>query len=162
MDIGYPETTAERSDRISGYMLHQARKSANGAEDLEKLKSSTTVYVGNMSFYTTEEQVYELLSKAGQIKRVIMGLDRFTKTPCGFCFVEYDNHEGSLRSVRYINGTKLDDRIIQIDRDPGFIEGRQFGRGAQGGQRRDEFRQDFDAGRGGYGGQARERERQNM
>ena len=57
--------------------------------DLAKdLSNSTTLYVGNLSFYTTEEQIYELFSKAGEIKRIIMGLDKFQKTPCGFCFVE--------------------------------------------------------------------------
>jgi nuclear cap-binding protein subunit 2 len=52
------------------------------------MNASTTLYVGNLSFYTTEEQIYELFSKAGDIKRIIMGLDRNQKTPCGFCFVE--------------------------------------------------------------------------
>lgn len=54
-----------------------------------KLDCSTTLYIGNMSFYTTEEQLYELFSMCGEVKRVIMGLDRIKKTPCGFCFVEY-------------------------------------------------------------------------
>lgn len=40
------------------------------------------------SFFTTEEQIYELFSRVGDIKRIIMGLDRNQKTPCGFCFVE--------------------------------------------------------------------------
>uniref|UniRef100_A0A0A9EVR0 Nuclear cap-binding protein subunit 2 n=1 Tax=Arundo donax TaxID=35708 RepID=A0A0A9EVR0_ARUDO len=40
-----------------------------------------------MSFYTTEEQAYELFSRAGEIKKIIMGLDKNSKTPCGFCFV---------------------------------------------------------------------------
>jgi len=58
-------------------------------EDLvRELATSTTLYVGNLSFYTTEEQIYEIFSKCGEIKRIIMGLDRNTKTPCGFCFVE--------------------------------------------------------------------------
>lgn len=35
---------------------------------------------------------------------------------------------------RYINGTRLDDRIIRCDWDAGFIEGRQYGRGKTGGQ----------------------------
>jgi nuclear cap-binding protein subunit 2 len=52
------------------------------------VQESNTVYVGNLSFYTTEEQIYELFSKVGDIKRIIMGLDREKKTPCGFCFVE--------------------------------------------------------------------------
>lgn len=36
--------------------------------------------------------------------------------------------------MRYINGTRLDDRIIRTDWDVGFREGRQYGRGKTGGQ----------------------------
>lgn len=116
-----------------------------------KLEDSTTLYIGNLSFYTSEEQIYELFSKAGDVKRIVMGLDRHQKTPCGFCFVEYYFREGAENAVRYINGTRLDDRIIRSDWDAGFEEGRQYGRGRSGGQVRDEYRTDYDAGRGGYG-----------
>jgi nuclear cap-binding protein subunit 2 len=103
------------------------------------------------SFYTTEEQVYELFSKCGEIKRLIMGLDRFNKTPCGFCFVEYYTQQDALDCMKFIGGTKLDERIIRTDLDPGFEEGRQYGRGKSGGQVRDEYREDYDEGRGGLG-----------
>ena len=56
-----------------------------------------------------------------------MGLDRFSKTPCGFCFVEYYTHQDALDCMKYIGGTKLDERIIRTDLDPGFQEGRQYG-----------------------------------
>lgn len=56
-----------------------------------------------------------------------MGLDRFNKTPCGFCFVEYYNHQDAVDCLKYIGGTKLDERIIRTDLDPGFEEGRQYG-----------------------------------
>lgn len=56
-----------------------------------------------------------------------MGLDRFQKTPCGFCFVEYYTHQDALDCMKYIGGTKLDERIIRTDLDPGFQEGRQYG-----------------------------------
>lgn len=79
-----------------------------------------------------------------------MGLDKFKKTPCGFCFVEYYSRCDAESAMRYINGTRLDDRIVRVDWDAGFIEGRQYGRGKSGGQVRDEYRQDFDAGRGGF------------
>ena len=106
-----------------------------GFEDLsDKLKQSTTVYVGNLSFYTTEEQIHELFSKAGEVRRIIMGLNKMTKTPCGFCFVEYYTHDDALDCIKYINGSKLDDRIIRTDLDVGFEEGRQYGRGKSGGQ----------------------------
>ncbi|CAK9309541.1 unnamed protein product [Citrullus colocynthis] len=108
------------------------------------LQTSTTVYVGNMSFYTTEEQVYELFSRAGEIKKIIMGLDKNSKTPCGFCFVLYYSREDTEDAVKYISGTILDDRPIRVDFDWGFQDGRQWGRGRSGGQVRDEYRTDYD------------------
>ena len=115
------------------------------------LQQTSTIYVGNLNFFTTEEQIFELFGRCGDVKRVIMGLDKFKKTPCGFCFVEYYTREDAESSVRFLNGTRLDDRIIRTDWDAGFVEGRQYGRGKTGGQVRDEYRRDFDLGRGGYG-----------
>ncbi|KAK9747574.1 hypothetical protein RND81_02G001400 [Saponaria officinalis] len=104
-----------------------------------------------MSFYTTEEQVYELFSRVGEIKKIIMGLDKNSKTPCGFCFILYYSRDDTEDAVKYISGTILDDRPIRVDFDWGFQEGRQWGRGRSGGQVRDEYRTDYDPGRGGYG-----------
>ena len=63
-----------------------------------------------------------------------MGLDKMKKTACGFCFVEYYSRADAENAMRYINGTRLDDRIIRTDWDAGFKEGRQYGRGRSGGQ----------------------------
>ena len=117
----------------------------------EQIETSTTLYIGNLSFYTTEEQIYAFFGRVGEVKRVIMGLDRNTKTPCGFCFVEYSRRSDTEDAVRYIGGCKLDDRILRVDWDGGFVEGRQYGRGRSGGQVREEYRTDYDAGRGGWG-----------
>lgn len=135
--------------KLSAY--RDRRFHGNQEEYDHALQTSTTVYIGNMSFYTTEEQVYELYSRAGEIKKIIMGLDKNTKTPCGFCFVLYYSREDAEDAVKYISGTILDDRPIRADFDWGFEEGRQWGRGRSGGQVRDEYRTDYDPGRGGYG-----------
>ena len=112
-----------------------------------------------MSFYTTEEQITELFGKCGDLKRVVMGLDKVKRvsifyrvpririlqfdliflpenlrnglscsfqTPCGFCFVEYYTRDSAANAMRWINGTRLDDRIIRSDWDCGFI-GKSFG-----------------------------------
>ncbi|XP_049728807.1 nuclear cap-binding protein subunit 2-like [Loxodonta africana] len=126
----------------------------NNDEQEKLLKESSTLYVGNLSFYTTEDQIYELFGRCGDIKNVFMGLDKIKKTACGFCFVEYHTRADAENAMRFLNGTYLDDRIIRTDWDLGFREGRQYGRGRSGGQVRDEFREDFDAGRGGFGKQA--------
>lgn len=49
-------------------------------------------------------------------------------------YFRYYSRDDAVDAVRYINGTRLDDRIIRTDWDAGFIEGRQFGRGKHGGQ----------------------------
>ncbi|KAF2757718.1 nuclear cap binding protein subunit 2 [Pseudovirgaria hyperparasitica] len=159
---GVLRNTIDRLDRPSSYTANKNRRHRNNRRDDDgertrspepddKLKDATTLYVGNLSFYTTEEQIHELFAKCGEIKRLVMGLDRFTKTPCGFCFVEYYNHQDALDCLKYIGGTKLDERIIRTDLDEGFVEGRQYGRGKSGGQVRDEYREEYDPGRGGYG-----------
>ncbi|XP_020692220.1 nuclear cap-binding protein subunit 2-like, partial [Dendrobium catenatum] len=94
------------------------------------LQTSTTIYIGNLSFYKTEEQVYELFSHVGGFKKIIMFLDKNNK---------YYSREDAEDAVKYISGTILDDRSIRVDFDWGFEEGRQWGRGRSGGQVRDEY-----------------------
>jgi RNA recognition motif-containing protein len=118
-------------------------------DQLEVLKNSKTVYVGNLSFFTTELQIQETFSIVGPIKRIIMGLNRNTKTPCGFCFVEYFTREHAAACLKFVSGTICDDRIIRCDMDGGFRPGRQYGRGQSGGQIRDERRKEYDPARGG-------------
>ncbi|ETO26068.1 hypothetical protein RFI_11069 [Reticulomyxa filosa] len=113
------------------------------------VKQTTTVYVGNLSYYTDEEQCYALFSLCGPVRRVIMGINKFTHLPCGFCFVEYYFRKDAVTARNNLNGSKLDDRVIRVDLDPGFEQGRQYGRGTTGGQVRDDRRTDYDEGRGG-------------
>ncbi|KAH6566153.1 hypothetical protein BASA60_009608 [Batrachochytrium salamandrivorans] len=121
---------------------YRDRRYQGGLTKLEEdLRVSTTLYVGNLSFFTTEEQIYELFSKCGEVKRIIMG---------------YHHRQDALDCMSFINSTKLDERLIRIDVDPGFVNERQYGRGRSGGQVRDEHREDYDEGRGGWGARMRE------
>ena len=78
---------------VASSMYVDRRQDLSAESYAEKLEQSTTLYVGNLSFYTQEEQIYELFSYCGEVKRVIMGLHRYNRTPCGFCFVEFYTHE---------------------------------------------------------------------
>jgi nuclear cap-binding protein subunit 2 len=146
---------ADTSDTgISPYLLERRRfYTDDGWQSLlTQLSRTCTLYVGNLSFFTTEEQVLELFTRVGYVRRLIIGLNKLDKTPCGFCFVEYSTHADARACQRFISGVvNVDDRVVRADLDPGFEEGRQFGRSRKsGGQRRDDFRQEFDAGRGGW------------
>jgi nuclear cap-binding protein subunit 2 len=55
---------------LSGYRDSKFKGTRTEQERL--LATSTTLYVGNLSFYTTEEQIHELFGRAGDLKRIIM------------------------------------------------------------------------------------------
>ena len=48
----------------------------------------------------------QVFSKVGDVKRIVMGLDKHRHTPCGFCFVEFYNREDAENSMRFLNGTR--------------------------------------------------------
>ena len=58
-------------------------------DQLAALEDSSTVYVGNLSFDTTEEQINCFFSRCGHVEKIIMGLNRITLKFCGICFVMY-------------------------------------------------------------------------
>ncbi|KAL0224233.1 hypothetical protein P9112_003623 [Eukaryota sp. TZLM1-RC] len=94
------------------YRLCQTGKTK---EEIESLLAVTiTLYVGNLSFYTSEEQIHALFSHAGRIKRIIMGFNKKSLKPCGYCFVEYYTRASTEIAMRYINRTILDEREILI------------------------------------------------
>ena len=79
--------------------------------------TSTTLYVGNLAFVTTEQQVMEVFRRCGPVKQVIMGLNRSTRKPCGFCFVIYYRRDSLVAAMNYLNGSKLDNRYIRLQVD---------------------------------------------
>ena len=122
------------------------------------LEGSTTVYIGNLAWMTQELQIHATFSTCGVVKSVVMGLNRVNKMPCGFCFVEFFTHRAATESVELLHGTKIEGRQIKVELDPGFTEGRQYGRGKTGGQVADHSRKGYDAGRGGWSVQGNERQ----
>jgi nuclear cap-binding protein subunit 2 len=114
---------------------------------MKALAKSSTLYIGNMAFSTRSCHVLSHFSQIGPVKSSQMGLDRFLKTPCGFCFVEYYSRKDALQAIATLSATKLDGRIIRVELDAGFQPGRQYGRGATGGQVRDDRRPKSDPAR---------------
>ena len=102
-------------------------------EQLQHSLKSTTLYIGNLNFATTEEKLISYFSSAGPIKKVILGINRNTKEPCGFAFIFYEDKSSARDAVNFLHATKLDDRILRVELDPGFYAGRQYGRGSSGG-----------------------------
>ncbi|OAG31628.1 nuclear cap-binding protein subunit 2 [Nematocida displodere] len=115
-------------------------KTYTGTDDdyKQELVVSGTVYVGNLSSGTKEEQLHLLYSQTGKVERVIMGLDAKRQVPCGFCFVEFADLVQPMIARRSFTEYRLDKKCLFVDLDTGFAENRQFGRGIAGGQARED------------------------
>ena len=73
-----------------------------------------------------------------------MGLNRYNHSPCGFAFIEYLERESAMISKNTLTGSVINGKVIRVDIDLGFEEGRQYGRGKYGYQKRDELMKNVD------------------
>ena len=110
----------------------------NEEEYINALKDSVTIYVGNLAENVVEERLWAIFGLCGEIKRVIMGVNRSTLYPCGFAFVEFYSNAHAKKACT-LNGIRLSGKYIKVDIDYGFREGRQYGRGVFGGQFKDDY-----------------------
>nr|UXY87764.1 nuclear cap-binding protein subunit 2 [Cryptomonas curvata] len=101
-------------------------------------KNSKNVYIGNLSCNINENQIYQFFNNIIKLKRIIIGLHRITKNPCGFCFLEVYKFKDAKFAFDLVSASKIDKRILKIDFDKGYNKGRQFGRGKKGGQMKEE------------------------
>jgi RNA recognition motif-containing protein len=72
------------------------------------------IYVGNLSFDSTEDSVRDIFEQHGTVTSVKLISDRETGRPRGFGFVEMEG-EGSDAAIQALNGTELDGRAIKVN-----------------------------------------------
>jgi RNA recognition motif-containing protein len=73
------------------------------------------VYVGNLSYNTTEDALRTLFAEYGEIEAVDMIMDRGTGRPKGFAFVEMVTDQAAQAAISALNGKSVDDREIKVD-----------------------------------------------
>jgi cold-inducible RNA-binding protein len=110
----------------------------------------TKLYVGNLSFNTTENELQELFSQAGTVQEVTLMQDKFTGKSRGFAFVTMGSDEDAQNAISKFNGQTVEGRALTVNearprepRPPGGGGGRGYGGGGggyggrrEGGQRR--------------------------
>jgi cold-inducible RNA-binding protein len=74
------------------------------------------VYVGNLSYNTTEGTLRTLFAEYGEIESVNLITDRDTGRPKGFAFVEMSTEQAAEAAISALNGTSVDDREIKVDK----------------------------------------------
>src|ERR1700693_3806203 len=73
------------------------------------------LFVGNLSFQATEEDLRELFQQAGTVESVRIVTDQFTGRPRGFGFVEMATKEEAAKAVEMLNGRLFRDRNLVVD-----------------------------------------------
>jgi RNA recognition motif-containing protein len=97
--------------------------------------SSAKLYVGNLSYATSEASVRTLFAAHGDVTSVSIIIDRDSGRPKGFAFVEMGTPEEAQKAKAALNGTELDGRALNVDeaKPPAPREPRS---GGYGGDRR--------------------------
>jgi cold-inducible RNA-binding protein len=73
------------------------------------------LYVGNLSYDTTEDTLRTLFAEFGEIESVRVITDRYTGRPRGFAFVEMTTEETAQAAIEALNGKTVDGREIKVD-----------------------------------------------
>lgn len=73
------------------------------------------LFVGNMSFKTTESDLRVLFEPFGHITRVHVAMDRETGRTRGFAFVEMANDEEAAKAIAALNGKEVDGRNLKVN-----------------------------------------------
>jgi cold-inducible RNA-binding protein len=101
---------------------------------------STRLYVGNLNFRTTGDELREIFSQAGEVENATVVEDRDTGRSRGFGFVEMATAEGAAAAIEQFNGKEFGGRALTVNEARPRVERGGYGGGGGG---RD---------RGGYGG----------
>jgi RNA recognition motif-containing protein len=117
----------------------------------------TRLYVGNLSFNTTEDTLRKALSEGGRVvKEVSLPSDRETGRPRGFAFAEMGSDADAKAAIEALDGKELDGRPLRVneaqERAPRSGGGGGGGRGGYGGGGGGGGYSGGGGGRGGGGG----------
>ena len=98
------------------------------------------VFVGNMSFQTTESELRSLFEPFGEITRIQLMTDRDTGRARGFGFVDMANDEEAAKAIAAFNGKEVGGRALNVNEARPKTErsggGQRFGGGGGGGRNR--------------------------
>jgi cold-inducible RNA-binding protein len=82
---------------------------------MEAAVSSAKLYVGNLSYGTSEASIRALFEAQGEVVSVNLITDRDSGRPKGFGFVEMGSPEDAQKAKEAIDGTQLDGRALKVD-----------------------------------------------
>jgi cold-inducible RNA-binding protein len=119
------------------------------------------LYVGNLSFQTSSEDLQQLFAQAGTVESATVVEDRDTGRSRGFGFVEMASKEDGEKAIQQFNGTDLNGRNLTVNEArPREDRGNRGGGGGRGGYGGNRGGGGGGRGGGGYGGGGGGRDRE--
>lgn len=97
--------------------------------------SNSKLYVGNMSFKTTEDDLRSAFGQYGSVTDVYVAMDKMTGRPRGFAFVTMGTADEAREAAEKLNGFDLGGRALTVNEARPKEENRGFGGGGGGGGR---------------------------
>jgi cold-inducible RNA-binding protein len=76
---------------------------------------STKLYVGNLSFDVTENDLRDMLSPHGPVNEINVIMDKITSRPRGFAFATMNTQEGATAAIQALNGTDWKGRALTVN-----------------------------------------------
>jgi cold-inducible RNA-binding protein len=86
---------------------------------------TTNIYVGNLSYDTTEDTLRTLFGEYGEVESARVITDRYTGRSKGFAFVEMSAEDAAQAAIDALNGKSVDGREIRVDKAKPRTERRQ-------------------------------------
>ncbi len=117
------------------------------------------LYIGNLAYSLTEDQIKEFFAQAGTVETVNLISDKYSGRPKGFGFVEMASEEDAKKAIETLNGQTLDERQVVVNeaRPPKKREGGGGYGGGGGGYSGGGGGGGYRGGGGGGGGGRRDR-----
>ena len=75
----------------------------------------TNIFVGNLSYQTTQDELYAAFAQYGAVERVNIVTDRETGQPRGFAFVEMTEARDAENAISQLNGAQLNGRALNVN-----------------------------------------------
>lgn len=73
------------------------------------------IYVGNLNYNTTQDQLGELFAQYGDVQDVAIIYDRYTNQSKGFGFIEMEDDNAATAAISALNGKELDGRALRVN-----------------------------------------------
>jgi RNA recognition motif-containing protein len=93
----------------------------------------TNIFVGNLSYQTTQDELFNAFAAYGNVERVSIVTDRDSGQPRGFAFVEMTEARDAETAISQLNGAELNGRALNVNEARPKTEGGGGGRGFGGG-----------------------------